>query len=58
MTRRCPPGIHSTALAHFVVRLASHWPDDAIEVQTKERVAINKLSSVPFQQPAPFPGGL
>ena len=29
---------YSKRMAHFVVRLASHWPDDAIEVQTKERV--------------------
>jgi hypothetical protein len=29
-------------LAHMVVRLVSHWPDDAIEVQTKERVQVNK----------------
>ena len=29
-------------MAHMVVRLASHWPDDAIEVQTKERVQVNK----------------
>jgi hypothetical protein len=29
-------------IAHIVVRLASHWPDDAIEVQTKKRVEVNK----------------
>src|ERR1035437_182816 len=29
-------------MAHMVVRLASHWPDDAIEVQTKERVQVNR----------------
>ena len=34
-------------VAHIVVRLANHWPDDAIEVQTKERVPVSKLSSVP-----------
>jgi hypothetical protein len=28
--------------AHMVVRLAGHWPDDAIEVQTKERVQVNR----------------
>ena len=29
-------------IAHIVVRLASLWPDDAIEVQTKKRVEVNK----------------
>jgi hypothetical protein len=29
-------------LAHMVVRLATHWPDNAIEVQTKERVQVNR----------------
>ena len=29
-------------MAHMVVRLAAHWPDNAIEVQTKERVQVNK----------------
>ena len=38
---------YSQRVAHFVVRLANHWPDDAIEVQTKERVPVSKLSSVP-----------
>ena len=38
---------YSKRVAHFVVRLANHWPDDAIEVQTKERVPVSKLSSVP-----------
>ncbi len=33
-------------LAHMVVRLARHWPDDAIEVQTKERVQVNKQGAV------------
>ena len=28
----------------IVVRLANRWPDDAIEVQTKERVQVNKGS--------------
>jgi len=27
-------------IAHFQVRLAGRWPDDAIEIQTKERVAV------------------
>ncbi len=27
-------------ISHFIVRLASRWPDDAIEVRTKERVAV------------------
>jgi len=35
------PG-HRKQIAHMIVRLASHWPDDAIEVQTKERVEVNK----------------
>ncbi|HXW14562.1 MAG TPA: DUF1549 domain-containing protein, partial [Terriglobia bacterium] len=38
---------YSQRVAHFVLRLANHWPDDAIEVQTKERVPVSKLSSVP-----------
>ncbi len=29
-------------LEHFQVRLASRWPDDAVEVQTKARVEVNK----------------
>jgi hypothetical protein len=28
--------------AHYILRLAKQWPDDAIEVQTKELVQINK----------------
>jgi len=27
-------------ISHFIVRLASRWPDDAIEVRTKERVLV------------------
>jgi hypothetical protein len=27
--------------AHFQLRLAGRWPDDAIEVETKERIALN-----------------
>jgi hypothetical protein len=38
---------YSQRVAHFVIRLSSHWPDDAIEVQTKDRVPVSKLSSVP-----------
>jgi hypothetical protein len=38
---------YSQRVAHFVLRLANHWPDDAIEVQTKVRVPVSKLSSVP-----------
>ncbi|HEV2492840.1 MAG TPA: DUF1553 domain-containing protein [Terriglobia bacterium] len=33
-----------TRVSRIVVRLASHWPDDAIEVETKQRV----LSTTPF----------
>ena len=29
-------------MAHYVIRLAQHWPDNAIEVRTKELVQINK----------------
>ena len=31
------------SVAHFVVRLANHWPDDAIEVQTKAAQSIDTL---------------
>ena len=38
-----PVTIHSTKrMAHYVVRLASHWPDDAIEVQTRERLQVTR----------------
>jgi hypothetical protein len=30
-------------LEHFQVRLANRWPDDAIEVQTRERVEVNEV---------------
>ena len=30
-------------LSHFIVRLAAKWPDDAIEVRTKERYATGQL---------------
>ncbi len=33
---------NSRRMAHYIIRLAHHWPDDAIEVQTKELVQINK----------------
>jgi hypothetical protein len=33
---------YTRRMAHYVLRLARHWPDDAIEVQTKELVQINK----------------
>ena len=35
---------YTRRMAHYVLRLAKHWPDDAIEVQTKELVQINKGS--------------
>ena len=38
---------YSLRVARIVVRLANHWPDDALEVQTKEPVPVSKLSSVP-----------
>jgi hypothetical protein len=38
---------NSLRVARFVVRLANHWPDDAIEVRTKEPAPVSKLSSVP-----------
>ena len=31
-------------MAHYIIRLANHWPDNAIEVQTKDLVQINKGS--------------
>ena len=31
------------SIAHVVVRLANRWPDDAIEVQTKDRVSLDSL---------------
>ena len=30
-------------LSHFIVRLAAKWPDDAIEVRTRERYATGKF---------------
>ena len=36
-------GSNRARLAHFVVRLANHWPDDAIEVQTKDPQSIDAL---------------
>jgi hypothetical protein len=41
------PAGNSIRVARFVVRLANHWPDDAIEVRTKEPAPVSKQSSVP-----------
>ena len=35
--------VAANTMAHFVVRLANRWPDDAIEVQTKDPEKINGL---------------
>ena len=35
--------VEANTMAHFVVRLANRWPDDAIEVRTKDPQKINAL---------------
>ncbi len=30
-------------IAHFIFRMASHWPDSAIEIQTKDLLAIDQM---------------